>query len=399
MATTQKAPFTYPLSLAKRFVHLFERTKPPVNEQQALLAAAYYTLSVDESASHSQSNIHINSAIALLKKIPRPLRKNNWNSQIAHAYFKRAELLEDKAAFGSAIYDYQQVMVAFEANRQDYLNDKDKLILAQSAISIADLLVTDHTKENTSVSHPLFYINKGLEYLANVTETDQETWATHAYAHRIAGVILSVGNFAEAKEAFRVALLMAFKSDNSRVCPLLADLYSLLGLLYEQNYEACPIQKDAVSFLDHARIYFELSLLFTPSQEEEDDNETDYVLGVESLFELIYRVLDPSLSELTYQPVSDLIDALIYAFICVIDKVLPNKNLEQQLDHPDVLDTYAQHVHWLLIEAYRRKHIDEYFIQIMDFKPVKFEVDAEQVFFLMQNQGVRENVYYLPTFC
>ena len=64
----------------------------------------------------NQNKMHINAAIALLKKINISKRKDNWNSQIAHAYFKRAELLEEKNTFTLAIEDYGQVISVLEKN-------------------------------------------------------------------------------------------------------------------------------------------------------------------------------------------------------------------------------------------------------------------------------------------
>ncbi len=391
------SPFTYPVLIAKKFIHLFQRVKTPNDEQQAILAAAYYTLAIQHNISNTRSNMHINAAITLLKNIPPHLRKLDWASQISHAYFKRAELLEDKNAFIAALYDYQQAIVELESQkRSGFLTDKDCLILAQSAISIADLIVSDQLNgDEIDLFHPLFYVNQALEGLAEITETDDEIWATHSYAHRVAGLALSEDHREEAKEAFRVALLMAFKTDSSKVCPLLADIYSCIGLIYEQTYSQSQIKKDSIRFLEHAKIYFDLSILFSPSEGEELE-DPDSIMTLEPVFEMIYRVLDPYLSSLSYQPVSDLIDALIFAFMCAIDKVLPNQILAYQLSHPEILDTFAQHIHWLLLEANRRKNLDSKNVELYEYNKRDVMLDMDEILDFIQNQKTN-NVHYLES--
>jgi len=388
------APFTYPLPIAKQFVRLFEQVKPPTNEQLALLAAAYYTLSVQKNVSSNRSNMHLNSAIAVLKSIPTSSRRFNWGSQIAHAYFRRAELLEDKEAFLLALQDYQQVINELEVTEIRPLGDKEHLMLAQSAISIADLIVSEQIEFSTDKPdffHPLYYINTALEHLKAITETDDEIWATHAYAHRIAGIALSEQHFIEAKEAFRVALLMAFKANSTRTSPLLADIYTCLGLLYEQQYQACAIKIEAPDFLDPVKIYLELSLLFSPAEENDDP---EYIFGIEQLFELVYRVLDPCLSRLSLQVITDFIDASIYAFMCILDGELPNQILSFDMEQAETLDAYAQHIHWLLVEAFKRSSLEN---QLVDLQPLTANdtcLDQSDVLNFIEKHTLN-NVYYL----
>jgi len=386
-------PFTYPLPIAKQFVQLFERLRPATNEQLALLAAAYYTLSIQKNVSQNRSNMHLNSAITLLNNIPQAVRKFNWSSQIAHAYFKRAELLEDKAAFFGALQDYQQVIEELEKSKTTPLEDKEHLIIAQSAISIADLIMSEPVEfsaDRVNFSHPLYYINKALEHLKIISETNDEIWATHSYAHRIAGIALSDGHFAEAKEAFRVALLMAFKANSARTSPLLADIYTCLGMLYEEQYYQCPLAFSAVDFLDPANIYFDLSLLFSAVEE----TDPGYVFGMEALFELVYHVLDPYLSCVSLQVMTDCIDASIYAFMCILDGELPNQVLNIEMSHAETLDTYAQHIHWLLLEGFKRKNLENPLTNVWILDTPTSLLDQSDVLNFIAKKTLN-NVYYL----
>ena len=71
--------------------------------------------------------------------------------------------------------------------------------------------------------------------------------------------------------------------------------------------------------LDQAMIYFGLSLLFSPSESDEREDESSIL---ESLFEMVYRVLDPYLAPLPFQATSDIIDALICLYIYNLDNLL-----------------------------------------------------------------------------
>jgi len=386
----------YPILAAQKFIQLFEQVPRPNEEQRAILAAAYYTLATQQNISCNRSKMHVNAAIVLLKNINIKNRKANWNSQIAHAYFKRAEILEERSSFQLASRDYQHAIQALErAHSGLAIEDDDRLLLAQSAISIADLIVNEQIEVNNKaleLSHPLFYINKALEHLAQTTDMSDDIWATLAYAHQTAGLALGPQYFEEAKEAFRIALLMAFKTENVRICPLLADIYTCLGLLYEQRYQSCPIEKISNNMLDHAILYFGFSLLFTPDENDEDPEDDITVL--ESLFEMIYRILDPYLSPLSYRINCDLIDALIYAYMCVNDQVLPNQSLAYQLNQPDALDTYAQHIYWLIIEAYHKQNPGSGLLELSDPAEVDIIPNTQTILAILQNHSI-DNVYYL----
>lgn len=398
----------YPVNAAQKFVSLFEQVVKPNEEQRAMLAAAYYTLSTQQNISLSRCKMHVNSAITLLKDIQVKARKENWNSQIAHAYFKRAELFEEKNAYQSASLDYQRAMDALEhsmnhalGQNSDHLSnfdnqtidDYDRLLFAQSAISIADLIVNEQINAKANhFSHPLFYVNKALEQLADVIEVDDDIWTTQAYAHQIAGIALSLEHFEEAKEAYQTAISVAFNTESLCVGPLLSDIYICLGLLFEQEHLNCPIHKDTSNLLDQAMIYFGLALLFNPNEmiEEKEDN----ISILESLFEIIYRVLDPFLTPLPLRITTDVIDALIYVYLCVIEKVLPNDALAQQLGHRDTLDTFAQHIYWLVIEVYRKTNPGTGLLDIANPANPDYFLQWQDIYDILE-LDFTDNVHYL----
>jgi len=387
----KKAEWPYPAIAAQKFVRLFEQVKQPNEEQRAMLAAAYYTLANENDVSFSRKKMHVNAAIALLKSIQGSKRAKNWNSQIAYAYFKRAEMLEEKNQFNAASNDYHQVIEVL-CLKETTLIDEDRILLAQAAISIADLIVNEQIElENSLLSHPLFYINKALEQLALISEVDDDIWAIYAYAHQIAGITLSENHFEEAKEAFRVALMMAFKTETIHVCPLLADIYTCLGLLYEQQYQNHSIQIDAQNLLQYSTIYYGISILFSPNELEEND-----MVILESLFEMIHRFLDPYLPPIPFQVICDLIDALIYAYVCAIDKALPNQALERQFNQASMLGTFAQHIHWLVMEAHHKINPRTKILEILGFPETRHELDRNDILAILQNIQ-HNNVYYLKS--
>lgn len=391
-----KREFTYPLSAAHKFIHLFDHLKRPSEEQRTILATAYYTLATQNNISSHRQKMHVNSAITLLKNIKTQKRSNHWGAQIARAYFKRAELLEAKEAFALATNDYQEAITVLEQFENEIiLEDADRLLIAQSAISIADLIVNEEIDDKAlNLDPPLFYINKALEHMAELSHSNDNILSTYAYAHKIAGISLSVNHFEESKNAFRVALRMAFKTEVITICPLLVDVYTCLGLLYEQQYENDPLKKGSESLLDHAIIYYGLALLFSPS----DTNYDDEILTLDSLFDLIYRVLDPYISPLSHEISCDLIDALIFAYYCIHDKNLPNRLLAQEINKDDTLNSYAQHIYWLLSEAYYKKNprVGLAYLNILPNTFVDNQLIAEDIFSIIQTKE-KNNVYYLPT--
>lgn len=392
----KNSDFIYPVNAAQKFISLFEQVVKPNEEQRAMLAAAYYTLATQQNISLNRSRMHVNSAISLLREINITERKENWGSQIAHAYFKRAELQEEKSAYKLATVDYKHAIDTLEHyEKTNLIDDYDRLLFAQSAISIADLIVNEQIQaKDNDLEHPLFYINKALEQLAEITQLDDDIWTTQAYAHQIAGIALSTNHFEEAKEAFHTAIAVAFNTESLCISPLLADIYTCLGLLYEQRYQNFPIHNASFDLIDHAMVYFGLALLFSPN--DVDEEREDDILIMESLFEMIYRVLDPFLIPLSKQVGYDLIDALIYAYLCVLEKILPNRALASQLSHPDTLDTFAQHIYWLVLEAYRKDNFDAELLEIANPTNPHYKLSWRDISKILDT-NVPDNVYYLKT--
>lgn len=386
------------IDAAEKVIALFHHVVDPTEEQKATLASAYYTLAIQPKLSHSRSKMYLNSAIALLQNLEE--RKSDWNVQIARAYFNRAENLESEGAFILAVTDYLHAIEVL--NHLDVLtemDDDDRVLMAQACISIADLIVNDQvTKQDLPIFHPLFYVNTALEYLNKVDDLDEDIWIIRSYAHQIAGISLSATDFRDAEIAYHLALHMAFHADPENACPVLADIYTCLGLLFEQKYQANPIQKTPYVLYEQGSIYFSMSLLFSPNDPLTEDldtpNDSEDILVLESLFEMIYRVLDPYLSPLPQQNICDLIDALIYVYTCLSDKALPNQALSQHLSQSTTLDTFAQHLYWLVTEAYRKNHPGAELLEISDPTTIDISIDRAEIMNMLKNKN-QENICYL----
>jgi tetratricopeptide (TPR) repeat protein len=376
---------------AKQYIQWFEQLKKPNPEEQTLAAAAYYTLAVEPETSYSRSKINLNITITLLQTLKLEDRALNWPSDIAHAYYKRAELFEQKNNLESAAQDYLRAIQVLNP-----IVDTDRILLAQSAISLADLLVFEKKFFHKNPTRDIFdealtYINQALEQMDRLTNVEDDHWATYAYAHQVAGMALGIDHFEEAQEALRLALFMAFKTETFHVYPLLSDIYYCLGLLYERRYDSCPFEIISQDLLDYSNLYFGLSLLFSPEAKQEDIEEG---LTLESLFEMIYRVLDPHLPRISYQGICDLIDALIHAYMCIVDQSLPNQTLKEQLNEPEAFDAFVQHVYCLLREVLRAKNPAAGLLEIIDLTVVDRCLRSENILIFLESRKLK-NVYYL----
>lgn len=364
----QSGNFIYPVNVAQKFISLYQQVLHPNEEQSSVVAAAHYSLASQQNISLNRSKMHVNSAISLLKKINAQERKDNWHSQIARAYAKRAELLEEKSDFPAACLDYQRACDALHLPSSDY----DRLLFAQCSISIADLIINEQIDANDlktmNLGHPLLYVNRALDQITEIVEIDDNVLTTQAYGLQIAGIILGENYFEDAIEAYETAVLLSLKTESLPVTTLLADIYACYGMLYEERLEKCPIKKVPVNLIENAMIYFGMSLLFCPDEQEGfyeqyDEKESDFII-LESLFEMIYRVLDPYLIPISPKVTRDLIDALIHAYLCVIEKELPNNALTLHLNNPSTLNTFAQHIYWLVQEYYRKTSTDTRLLDI-----------------------------------
>lgn len=383
----------YSVNAAKNYISLFQKIIAPSEEQNSMLAAAHYTLARQQNIPPSHCRMHTNAVITLLQNLNK--RGELQNSMMANAYFKRAELFEKENAYKAASQDYQKTLEVFE-NYHDIVNlsNEDKLILAQSAISLADLLLhQEHeVKQVSKNQHPLFYVNKALEYLAELPKTQDEIWTTLAYAHQVAGLALSPMDIQDAKEAFRTSIAMSFKTEPLIACRMLGDIYNSLGLLYEQEFRQCPIKKVSCSLNDQAMIYLAIALFFTPSDDFQLIEEQPFI---DILFETIFRCLDPYLPPIYPTVLRDFIDALIFIYYCVVDDILPNQNLSQQLIQAETLNAFAQHIFWLLDDMYRKEHHESNLLECI--KPLEYDLSLdlnETVASLLNNQN---KIFYLTS--
>ncbi len=359
---------TYPLLAARRFVRAFSGFQRPTQKQQVLLAAAHCTLAGEQNLSLSRSTMHLNAAISLLKKVPAAYQSPKWQLQLAQAHFKRAEALEEKQAFAQSLKDYQQSISLLEPLKA-ILDDEQHLMLARAALCIADLIHHDCIdSKNLSLEHPLSYVNHALGALEAIRKPSDEAFMSYAHAHQIAGMQLSAQDFRAAFEALQRALEIALKTQSTQTAFVLSDIYSCLGLLYEKHHCSSSLLHTADPRADYAVIYFGLSLLFGPEDYDEDPEDP---FALDCLFELIDCVLDPYPKLLPHALTLQLVDALIQAYICVLQQRLPNQALLEPLTEPEALDSFARHIYWLILAMHAKYHSNQNWIPtlIAPYKP------------------------------
>jgi len=383
---------TYSLLAAQRFIRAFTGSERSTQKQQVLLAAAHYTLAGEQNLSLPRSTLHLNTAITLLKKVQSPYQSSEWQIQLAQACFRRAEVLEQKQAFHQAFDDYQETLNLLES-LETKLQDSDYLLLARAALCMADLI--NHAcidAKRVTFQHPLLYVNQALSALDTIEKPSDEVSITHAYAHQIAGISLGHQDFEEAVQALETALAIALKTQCTQTATLLADIYTCLGLLYEQatRLSAFIIQADPRA--DYALIYFGLSLLFGP---EESDTDPDDHFALDCLFDMIYSVLDPHSTVLAQKLSMQLVDALIQAYTCVVQKRLPNQVLLAQLREGAALDSFARHIYWLVLEVHALQNAPQAFIPALIAPYASHLSMACDVDALFTEKPI-DNVYYFP---
>lgn len=378
------------IAAAKLLIQKLQANKSLTETQYFLLASAHHTLAKQEDLSFTRHKIHLNSAIALFQKMKK--RDFNQDLELAKAYFKRAENKESEHHFISASIDYQKNIELLEKQDPNILEEPSILLIAQSAISIADILVNERVAApQLPESQPLYYVNKALEYLAKLTQESNALWTTLAYAHQVAAHALSDTDLDAATEAFRTSLLMAFKADPKSACPILADIYNSMGLLYLHYDEITPSAKFAMNFKEHANIYFCLSLFFNAHEPSDPEEIYDFL---DSIFDMMYRHLDPYLPALPLSLITDFIDALIFGFYCVSNGSLPNPLLCQRLQQSDLSNTYAQHIYWLIVDLYRRENKNGRILDLCDPNKVDIKINAQELLQSLSNKNT--NISYFP---
>ncbi len=382
---------TYPLLAAQRFIRALTGSQRTTQKQQVLLAAAHYTLAGEQNLSLPRSTLHLNTAITLLKKVQSPYQSSEWQIQLAQTCFRRAEVLEQKQAFNQAFDDYQQTLNLLQS-LETKLQDRDYLLLARAALCMADLI--NHAcldPKLVTFQHPLVYVNQALSALDAIEKPSDEVSITHAYAHQIAGISLGHHDFEEAVQALETALAIALKTQCMQTATLLVDIYTCLGLLYEQATRPAAFMIQTDPRADYALIYFGLSLLFGPEESDADDDH--FVL--DCLFDMIYSVLDPHSTVLPQKLSMQLVDALIQVYTCVVQKRLPNQVLLEQLREETALDSFARHIYWLVLEIHTEQNAPQAFIPALIAPyapPVSMIYDVDALF----TEKFVDNVYYFP---
>lgn len=397
------------IAAAKRVIELCRKLDYPNVEQQSLLAAAHFTLAKQQPLSLSHSKLHTNAAITLLQNIQE--HDLSLNSKLANAYFIRAEIFEQESSYVKSILDYKRAIETIDSVHQEFTQglcdepfddfyEEDLMLAAQCSISIADILVNEPIDMNSlnsklnilKDSHPLHYVNKALSYLSNLPKHDDELWATLAYAHQIAGLAFSqMDNVKEAMIAFRKALNMAFKAEPKIACGIIGDIYNCMGLLFEQQSQKCPIHIENVNNKEFAMIYFGIALFFNP---QDPIHTEDLPTLLDAIFDNIYRALDPYLPVIPQDIIRDLIDALVFGYYCISDQQLPNQLLCQKLQEPQLANTYAQHLYWLVKELFKREHPQSLLLALIQTQQEDHALELSDILGSLL-KGRENNIHYL----
>lgn len=403
---------------ARQFIDLFYHIDSPSNEEYFTLATAHYTLALQQNLSKNLCKMHLNSSITLLQNLPKADRCSHWQSLIANSYAKRAELLEQEDVLPQALNDYLRILALFEPHlnlkhspvnphsNSNILNatnttnttqnqpvnrfDSDRLLIAQTAISVADLILNQcfavELYVDLALKEPIFYINTALENLSKLPQEEDEILLTLAYAQQISALAAAANHqdFPQALIRFRLALKYAFKASSKRSCHILGDIYNSLGLLFEQQNLCLTIEPETDQQSDHAFIYFALALFFCPTQTLIDNpiftdyqhhqlnrnpeftECTDGQEFLDIIFDNIHRTLEYNPYPISIEVLRDLIDALIYVYFCLIDNTLPNQAISKLLKQKEPLDHFVQHIYWLFSEYNRRKNQKSSLLSFMD---------------------------------
>lgn len=187
---------------------------------------------------------------------------------------------------------------------------------------------------------------------------------------------------------------MAFRAEPLAACQILGDIYNSLGLLYEQYFQRCPIQKASSCLNEQALIYFGIATFFSANDAEAEAEEEGSYL-VDAVFETIYRALDPFLAPLFPTVMGDFIDALIFIYYCIVDNTLPNQDQFYPLNQTEILKLYAQHIYWLVVEYQRRENLDARLLEWANLTEIDTHLDLNDILNAMAQKNLPDNVRYL----
>ena len=174
----------------------------------------------------------------------------------------------------------------------------------------------------------------------------------------------------------------------------MTDIYNCLGLLHETKFQNNLIQNPVKADLDEAMIYFTIALLFSKIHITDEHEER---IDLESLFEIVYRILDPNLPRLSKTLFFNVTDGFIYTYIGLVEGSLPNQPLKALLAHAETLDLFAQHIYLLVRETYYHMHPMHETLTLFTPDSVKITVDNRQMMSVIQN-NLFSNVHYLEDF-
>jgi len=319
---------------------------PASEEEQSLLAAAYFTLACGPHSSKQRSKMHLNAAVAVLQNTPN--RTKAWASQMAMAYFKRAELLEDQGAITAAVHDYQKVIEVL-GDSTLLQSEIDRMLASESLVAKVALAAQNTGFNCAERQIALLDIKEAQALLGSIENVTAETISLLVTTYQTAGNIFSKYEPEAAETAYRYALQTAFRLREFEVAmPLISNLYDNLAEL-QQNYAIHSTIKPAhYEYTSQEMIYLGLSLLFRESHEDEEN------LTLNGVIELIYHLTDFYTLIVSPQVLRDTLDALIYAYSAMNSGTLPNQTFLEECKDPESLSCFAEHVLLLLHEYDQR---------------------------------------------
>jgi tetratricopeptide (TPR) repeat protein len=497
---------------ASQFMALFYKIEAPNPEQYFTLAAAHYTLAQKPDISRKRCKMHLNSSITLLQNLTHSYQNDQGVSLLANCYARRAEIFEAEEKLPQALQDYVKVLAIFEKSSlktstntttntttdtttdTTITMDFDRLLIAQTSISIADLIVNhevssegergansacDKLEHSAKLHPPIWYIEKALENLSKLPIEEDEILLTQAYAHQIAAMAIANKDLNQAFEHYRLSLQKAFRASNKAACQILGDIYNGLGILYEEQDKDVVIEKSVSKTMDHAMVYFAIALFFYPCYENQENHETQGSNGnqvnqgqgnpghgnpknqnpgnqenlsnqgnpkkhsthneeseqftafpilnqdncpeppysqsqysestdldihgcpemLDIIYDSIHRALDPYPYPLPLTLIQNLIDALIFAYFCMMDGSLPNQELFFKLKEKECLDRFAQHIFWLLAEFQRRENRQGRFAVLVENDTRNFADNIQERVFNFLNRPQKNNVVQIKKSC
>lgn len=301
MRKNMPASLASTIALAEKVVHQSLTSMPTILKERQTLAKAYYTLAMDDSISLAKAKLYLNSSILILRELNK--KNKTWAYDIALAYQKRAEYLEEEDNLDNALLDYKKAIKVLEKITK--LTSKDYTLLAECNLAVADILIYKSSSHPQNLNLSYMYANNAIKYLLSSNKLSADSLSCLIYAHQTAGIAASELSFNKALTSFRTALNIIYNSNIPDSADQVAETFRYLGIIYtfnSINEEFYPLSK---IYEQCSTVYTELNHLLGVMDEDEID-----VYELEELISTIAKInANPYLNLSVLQ---DLIDGLVY---------------------------------------------------------------------------------------